>query len=86
LSAEAFCRRNQGPQGVVYDHDVAVAAGSPAHANLSGSNLGVAAFEIVNVDASGEWPSVTITILSAKDACSGSLAPFVEAPGPFAAQ
>ena len=71
---------------IVYDHDVAVAAGTPAHANLSGSNLGVAAFEVVNVEASGEWPSVTIKILSAKETCSGSLTPFAEAPDPSAAQ
>jgi hypothetical protein len=70
---------------IVFDHDVAVVAGTPAHADLSGSSLGVAAFEVVSVDGAGEWPSVTVRILDSKETCSGSLTPFSEAPDPFAA-
>jgi hypothetical protein len=70
---------------VVYDHDLIVAPGTPAHASLGGSNLGVAAFQVVSIEASdGDWPAVTVQILNAKETCGDALAPLAEAPDPFA--
>ena len=68
---------------IVYDHDLLVVSGDVPHANLAGSTLGVAAFEVIAVDTSGDSPAVTIRVLNAKDSCGDTIAPFVEAPNPF---
>lgn len=62
---------------VVHDGDVAV-SGTPSAAALTGTNLGVVAFEVTGVDtASGDWPAVTIKILNVKATCGDA---FVVAP------
>jgi hypothetical protein len=70
---------------VAYGDQVAVNAGPPSTADLSGANLGVVAFQITNVSGAGvsgsgtDWPTVTVQILDVRDACNGALTAFAEA-------
>jgi len=71
---------------VVYDSDVSINY-SPLNGNLMGANLGIVAFEVLEVrerrDASdSSLPSVTIRILDASSVSEGELALFANAPVP----
>jgi hypothetical protein len=62
--------------GLVFDRDVVM--NSDGTANLSGTNLGIVGFKVVNVSGqqgSPEVASVEIEIVDANEACGGSLAP-----------
>ena len=71
---------------VVYDSDVSVNY-SPLQGNLMGSNLGLVAFDVLQVtertDSSNiSLPSVTLRIRDAAEVTNGSLKLFVNAPIP----
>lgn len=71
---------------VVYDGDVGIDY-SPLNGNLMGANLGLVAFEVIDVrerrDAStGSLPRVTIRILDVEEVRAGNLVLFLNAPVP----
>ncbi len=71
---------------VVYDSDVSINY-SPLNGNLMGANLGIVAFDVVEVrerrDAStSSLPAASIRIRDADEVCAGPLALFANAPEP----
>lgn len=71
---------------VVYDSDVAINYG-PLYGSLKGDNLGVVAFDVLEVrkrtdGSSGSLPSVTIRIRSVSEVSSTTLKLFSNAPVP----
>lgn len=79
LTGQAVC-------AVVYDGDVSINY-SPLQGNLMGANLGIVAFEVLEVrerrdGSSGSLPRATIRILDADAACAGPLVLFANAPVP----
>ena len=71
---------------VVYDGDVGINY-SPLVGNLMGANLGLVAFEVLDVrerrdGSTGSLPRVTVRILGVNEVRSGELVLFVNAPAP----
>ena len=69
---------------VVYDSDVSINY-SPLLGNLMGANLGIVAFEVLEVHerrdgSTGSLPRATIRILDADETCAGPLVRFANAP------
>lgn len=71
---------------VVYDGDVGITY-APLMGDLRGANLGIVAFEVLQVRRlvanSNSLPRVTIAIRDADDVCGGPLKLFVNAPKPI---
>lgn len=71
---------------VVYDSDVSINY-SPLNGNLMGANLGIVAFDVLEVrertdGSSSSLPRATIRILDADEVCAGPLVLFANAPVP----
>jgi hypothetical protein len=69
---------------VVYDSDISINY-DPLDGSLKGDNLGIVAFEVIEVKrlfgySSGSLPEVKIKILDADDVCTRSLALYKDAP------
>ena len=71
---------------VVYDSDISINY-NPLNGSLKGANLGIVAFEVLDVtqltgQSSGSLPKVEIRILDADDVCAAPLTLF-DAPAPI---
>jgi hypothetical protein len=71
---------------VVYDSDISINY-DPLNGSLKGANLGIVAFEVLDVtqltgQSSGSLPKVDIRILDADQVCAGPLQLF-DAPAPI---
>lgn len=71
---------------VVYDSDISINYG-PLNGSLKGENLGLVAFEVLNVTnrsggSSGSLPSVTVRILSVEESNDATFKLFSNAPVP----
>jgi hypothetical protein len=71
---------------VVYDSDISINY-DPLNGSLKGANLGIVAFEVLDVtqltgQSSGSLPKVEIRILDADQVCAGPLTLF-DAPAPI---
>lgn len=65
---------------VVYNGHIAPPDSTSA-TNLAGVNLGVVAFQVTGLGNSGtQWPTVTVQVLDARQACKGALAAMSDAP------
>jgi hypothetical protein len=66
---------------IAYRDEVPLSSSPERHADLSGANLGVAAFVVRHVDgADGDSLSVTVEVLDAQQVCADSAVALPEAP------
>jgi hypothetical protein len=66
---------------IVYATDIAIGAGTSS-ASLKGENFGVIAFKVLTLLPAddGAFPNVQVQVLDGHEVCSGTLAPFADAP------